>query len=89
MWDNGIYLNLTFRKSACHKLTADIKIVLVLRSSQELCFLEYQRQFAPDFANCSAAAFPDIRPANSRKCSLRLMRRHIGSHPVKYLFKTQ
>jgi len=33
------------------------------------------------------AAFPDIGPAISRKCNLRILRRHIGRHLVKYLLK--
>jgi len=41
----GIYFNFTFLESACHKLSADIKIVLVLRSNQELCFVAYQLIF--------------------------------------------
>jgi len=36
-----------------------------------------------------ATAFHDIGLANSRKCSLHLLKRHIGTHPVKHLFKTQ
>jgi len=47
----GIYLKFTFMKSACHKLSGDIKIVLGPRSNQELCFFEYQRKFVPDFTN--------------------------------------
>ena len=34
-------------------LHGDIKIVLVLRSNQKLCFIEYQRNFMPDLVNCS------------------------------------
>src|SRR6218665_1305232 len=52
-WTTEICLNFTFLKSACHKLSGDIIIVLVFRSNQELCFIEYQRNFVPDFANCS------------------------------------
>jgi len=49
----GIYHYFTFIKSACNELSADIKIVLVLVSNQELCFIEYQRNFVPDLVNCS------------------------------------
>jgi len=59
----GIYLNFTFLKSAHQKLYCDIKTVLVLRSNQELCFIEYQRKFVPDFANCS------LRPNSTRNNS--------------------
>jgi len=49
----GIYPKFTFMKSACHKLSADIEIVLVLTSNQELSFFEYQRKLVPDFVNLS------------------------------------
>jgi len=56
----GIYLNFTFLKSAYHKLYGDIKTVLVLRSNQKLCFIEYQQTFVPDFEYCS------LRPNSTR-----------------------
>jgi len=43
----GIYLNFTFMKSACHKLNGDIKIVLVLISNPELCFIENHLNLCP------------------------------------------